>query len=230
MISATGLSCGYGKNQVLFDVDFVAGSKVTAIIGANGSGKSTLLKAVCSLCDIYSGTIRYNDKDITKAQTHHISKMGISYMPQTCNVFYDLSIYDNLAVASMPGRPNLDGVFELFPDLARYKGTRAANLSGGQRQMLAMAMAYSKRPQVMLYDEPTANLSPKNAKMVLDKIKQLQQVRGNCTVLVEQNVTSALEISDNVYLFAGGRVVYEGSPQRLLSDPDLAKKYLGLES
>ncbi len=228
VIRTSKLSGGYDKKQIIFDVDFIAANQITAVVGANGSGKSTLLKSICGLCDVHSGSITLHDKNIVDTNTHEITGLGISYMSQTDNVFSELSVHENLVIANMPSTPDADYIFDNFPDLKPLYCHKARQLSGGQRQLLAMAMTLSKKPQVMLFDEPTANLSPKNAKAVLEKIKEMQRLLGNCTILVEQNVKAALEICDRCYLLAGGRVAYEGDPQKLLSDPDLAKKYLGV--
>ncbi len=228
-ISIKSLSCGYGKNHVIHDVDFVAENQITAIIGANGSGKSTLLKSICGLCDIYGGEINLGKKSITGLATHKVIHLGVSYMAQRDNVFSDLSIHENLIVSNSLDALNLDDIFDMFPALYRHKKKKANDLSGGLRQLLAMAMIITKNPGVILFDEPTANLSPKNSKMILDKIRQIQKRLGNCVILVEQNVHSALECCDKVYLLAGGRVVYSGGPQKLLSDSELGKKYLGID-
>lgn len=228
-MSTRRVSGGYGKNRVLFDVDFVAKNEITAVIGANGSGKSTLLRSMCSLCDVYSGQILLHDHNITNTPTHKITNLGISYMQQTNNVFSELSVYENLVIANMPDDPNPECISDVFPDLALLQRRKARQLSGGQRQLLAMAMALAKKPKVMLFDEPTANLSPKNAGIVLQKVKEMQHRLGNCVIIVEQNVQAALDLCDKCYLLSGGKVTYHGDPQKLLADPALLQKYLGVK-
>lgn len=221
------LACGYGKNQVLHGVDFSADfSKITAIVGSNGSGKSTLLKALFGLCDVKSGSIRALGRDITHIPTHAILNYGISYMAQRKNVFQDLTLRENLAVVA--GRHRADRAMDHFPELLPFLDRPAMTLSGGQRQLLAMAMILVHNPKIMLFDEPTAALSPKNADIIIEKIKDLNAEHDNCIVLVEQNVKYALRNCDKVYLLASGNVVYGGDPETLLHDEDLASKYLGM--
>ncbi len=221
------LVCGYGKNRVLHNVDFSANTdELTAIVGSNGSGKSTLLKAIFGLCDITSGSIMARGKNITRVPTHDILKHGISYMAQRKNVFQELTLLENLSVVG--GRANADQAMDHFPELKPFLGRPARTLSGGQRQLLAMAMMLINKPYVMLFDEPTAALSPKNADLIIAKIRKINEENNNCIVLVEQNVMQALNYCDRVYLLASGNVVYSGDPQVLLEDKDLASKYLGL--
>lgn len=227
-IQIENLICGYGKNQVLHGVDFAAEmSKMTAIVGSNGSGKSTLLKSLFGLCDVKSGSINALGKDITHIPTYSILKFGISYMAQRKNIFQDLTLRENLAVVT--GNKNAEDAMDHFPELVPFLDKPAATLSGGQRQLLAMAMILVHKPKIMLFDEPTAALSPKNAHIIIEKIKQLNATHDNCIVLVEQNVKEALENCDKVYLLASGNVVYSGDPKTLLNDKDLASKYLGVK-
>lgn len=226
-ICIENLVCGYGKNQVLHGVDFGANAaELTAIIGSNGSGKSTLLKAIFGLCDISSGTITALGEDITRIPTYDILKHGISYMAQRKNIFQDLTLLENLSVVG--GRKGIHKAIDPFPELRPFLGRQASTLSGGQRQLLAMAMMLINKPQVMLFDEPTAALSPKNADIIMDKIREINKEHDNCIVLVEQNVRRALDYCDKVYLLASGHVVYSGDPVTLMNDKDLASKYLGM--
>ena len=228
-IEIKDLVCGYGKNQVLHGVDFDADlSKITAIVGSNGSGKSTLLKALFGLCDVKSGSIHALGRDITHVPTHAILGYGISYMAQRKNVFQDLTLRENLAVVA--GLRNAEQSMDHFPELLPFLDRPAMTLSGGQRQLLAMAMALVHKPRIMLFDEPTAALSPKNADIIIGKIRDLNAKHENCIVLVEQNVKHALRYCDKVYLLASGNVVYSGDPTTLLEDKDLASKYLGMTS
>ena len=226
IISIKQLNSGYGKLQILHDVDFAAQNNLTIIVGANGSGKSTLLKSIYGLCDVYGGTITYKDKQIQNIAPHMLATLGISYMPQRNNVFFELTIQENLIIANH--NIDFEHIFELFPVLKKYLYKKATVLSGGQRQLLAMAMALATSPSILLLDEPTANLSPKNAGMVLDKIKEIRQKLNCCVIMVEQNVLDSLKICDVCYLFSGGSVIFHGDPQQLLSDKSLGKKYLGM--
>ncbi len=234
VIDVSDLNSGYVNSHILFGVDFEAKTKeITVIIGPNGSGKSTLLKSIFGLCDVYSGQIRYNNEEITKMAPHQIARKKIAYLPQTNNVFANLSIKENLFMASytldskvQPER--FSEIFETFPILKKYEKSKASTLSGGQRQMLAMAMALVCLPKVMLFDEPTASLSPKLADEVLSKIKQIRDDFGITVIMVEQNVKRALKMSDYVYLLANGKGVFKGSSEEILSHRQLGKLYLGI--
>ncbi|ABK77849.1 ABC-type branched-chain amino acid transport system, ATPase component [Cenarchaeum symbiosum A] len=221
VISTKSLHSGYGKKVILQGVDFEAGNGITVVVGANGSGKSTVLKSMVSQCDIMSGSVMLEGREITGMRPHRIARMGVCYMPQRSNVFQELTIAENLAISSGSSSAALD----LFPELDQGRGRKASQLSGGQRQMLAMAMAVTAHPKVLLFDEPTAALSPKNATAVFAKIREVQKALGTCVVLVEQNARSALEICDNAYLLVGGTVRYTGPPAELSAD---LRSYLGV--
>ena len=235
IISASKLNSGYVNSHILFGVDFEARPKeITIIVGPNGSGKSTLLKSIFGLCEIYSGKIIYGQHDdITGLAPHSVARKKIAYLPQVNNVFLHLSIMENLTIAgytldSKTHASRLPEIFETFPILKKYLKSKADTLSGGERQMLAMAMALIRRPIVMLFDEPTASLSPKLANEILDKIRQIRDEYGITVILVEQNVKRALKMSDYAYLLANGKSVFNGRSEELLSHPELGKLYLGI--
>jgi len=234
IINVSELNSGYGNSHVLFGVDFEAKEKqITIVVGPNGSGKSTLLKSIFGLCAIYSGDIRFSGKEITGFAPHEIARQKIAYLPQVNNVFANLTIRENLLMASYTLNSKefaarIPEIYETFPILKKYEKTKADSLSGGERQMLAMAMALIRQPKVMLFDEPTASLSPKLADEVLTKIKQLRDEFGITIILVEQNVKRALKIGDYVFLYANGKGVFQGKPQELLGHPELSKLYLGI--
>lgn len=234
IIQAHSLNAGYVNSHILFDIDFEAKQKeITIIVGPNGSGKSTVLKTIFGLCKVYSGKIIFHDDDITGMSTHQVARRKIAYLPQINNVFANLSIKENLLMAgytldSDTFSQRITQIFETFPILRKFEKSKSNILSGGQRQMLGMAMALIRRPEVMLFDEPTASLSPKLAQDVLDKIKQMRDDFGITIILVEQNLTRALEMGDRVYLFANGKNVFAGKPSELIKHPDLSKLYLGI--
>lgn len=234
VIHVNELNSGYANSHVLFGVDFEAKEKeITIVVGPNGSGKSTLLKSIFGLCTIYSGDIRFYGNNITGLAPHNISRKKIAYLPQVDNVFSNLTIRENLVMASYTldsktFLQRIPEIFETFPVLKKYEKAKADTLSGGQRQMLAMAMALIRQPKVMLFDEPTASLSPKLADEVLSKIKQIQNDFGITIILVEQNVKRALKMGDYVYLLANGKNVFNGKPEEILAHPELGKLYLGV--
>ncbi len=235
MIRIRNLNAGYGRLHILFDVSMdVRDREITVIVGPNGSGKSTLLKSIFGLTKIYSGSIDMDGVELTGLMSHEIAKRGVAYLPQVDNVFANLTVRENMMMAGYTIRDKAEvesrvrEVSEMFPIIRKYWERKAGTLSGGERQMVAMAMALIRRPKVMMFDEPTGNLAPKIAKEVLGKIVELRDSLGMTILLVEQNARRALEIGDKSYLLVSGRLMFEGDPQELLSHPELAKLYLGI--
>ncbi|MDI9644840.1 MAG: ABC transporter ATP-binding protein [Candidatus Verstraetearchaeota archaeon] len=235
MIELKGVNAGYGKFHVLFDIDlkFEKG-KATVVVGPNGSGKSTMLKTIFGLTSVYSGGVFFKGEEITGAPPHAVARMGIAYVPQVGNVFGNLTVKENLTMAgyTLPKKRIEDGIREVtsfYPFLKDFFGRKAGTMSGGERQMLAMAMALMRKPDAMLFDEPTANLSPKMATDVLNEIKRLRDDLGITVILVEQNAVKALKRGDRAVLMVGGRVNFEGAPEDLLNSPELGSLYLGIK-
>jgi len=228
------VSAGYGKLQILYDVNFTARPKeVTVIVGPNGSGKSTLLKTIAGYTTIYAGQVRFQEQDITGVASHRIARKGLAYLPQTDNVFAALTVTENLKLAghsvkSEPYQTRYERVSRLFPQLGSYARTKAFNLSGGERQMLAMGIALIRNPSAILLDEPTANLAPKVATQVLDAVSALAREVGLSVVVAEQNAKRALEMGDTAYLLVSGKNAFTGAAQDLLQHKELGKLYLGL--
>ncbi len=233
MIEIRGIHAGYNKSKIIFGVNFDAKkNEITAIIGPNGSGKSTLLKSIFGLTTVYSGQILYKDTNITNLQPHQVAK-SIAYMSQVKNVFTNLTIKENLIMAGYTldrktTRDRMPEIYEIFPILRKFEHAKAETMSGGQRQMLGMGMALIRKPEIMLFDEPTASLSPKLANEVLDKVREMRDDFGITVILVEQNIQRALTIADKVYLLANGKNIFEGKPEELLQRKALGKMYLGL--
>jgi len=204
-------------------------ASLTVIIGPNGAGKSTLIKAIAGLVPVSAGRVTLDGADITGIRPDQMGALGLAYVPQTDNIFRHLSIRENLALVlrQVPDRAaRLDELYALFPPLAGKQRDRAGSLSGGQRQMLAVAMALSGRPRVVLMDEPSAGLSPKIAAEVLDLARSLTG-QGVTVLLVEQNVKQALRVADHCYILAEGRNQLDGPAAAILSDPMVGEIYLG---
>jgi len=187
------------------------------------------------ITQVYSGKILFNGNDIARLPPHVVTKLGIAYLPQVSNVFANLMVKENLLMAGyILGKDEASRrsqeVLEDFPVLKDYLDRRAGTLSGGERQMLAMAMAMMRRPQIMLFDEPTASLAPKMALEVLNKIVGLRDDYGITVMLAEQNARRALEHGDKAVLLVSGRVMYKGDSKELLSHKDLGKVYLGIKT
>jgi branched-chain amino acid transport system ATP-binding protein len=236
MLKVDSISAGYGKLQILTDVSLEASpGELTVIVGPNGSGKSTLLKSVAGLATLYKGTVTMDGKELSGHPPYIIARWGLAYLPQTESVFTKLSVTENFKMAAyMVTRSEyesrLKDALEIFPQLRDYLGSKVVNLSGGERQMVAMSMALLRKPQVIMFDEPTANLSPKYATQVLNTIRALGKERGLTIVLVEQNAKRALEIGDKAYLLVGGRNAFIGTAKELVSQQELARLYLGMKA
>jgi branched-chain amino acid transport system ATP-binding protein len=232
LLTIEKLNAGYKTLQILFDVTITAPRNLlTVVVGPNGSGKSTLLKTVFGLTKIYSGKLFLDGLDITGLPPHKVAEQGIAYLPQVDNVFSNLTVYENLLIAGYGLKRDEDAVtdvLEMFPHLKTYRNRKAAEMSGGERQMLAIAMALIRKPKLMLFDEPTGNLSPKMATQILNVIKELRDSHGKTIILAEQNAKKALEIGDKAVLLVSGRPVYEGDSQTLLQHEELGKLYLGI--
>jgi branched-chain amino acid transport system ATP-binding protein len=207
--------------------------EIVAILGPNGAGKSTLVKAVTGLVPVSAGRVLLHGQDITRVPAHRMVFEGLAFVPQTENVFANLTIAENLELAAAllkAGRharhERLDPVYAMFPDLARQRTLRAGRLSGGQRQMLAVARALIARPRLLVLDEPSAGLSPK---LVGEVLAQLRSVResGVTVLLVEQNVKAALSVADRAAVLVEGRERIVAGSAELLGDPRMAELYLG---
>jgi branched-chain amino acid transport system ATP-binding protein len=209
----------------------VGEGEVVAVLGPNGAGKSTLVKAIAGLVPVTGGTVRLRGRDITRLPAHQMVRTGLAFVPQTENVFARMSVADNLrlAVGILPaGRREgrLDEMYRLFPDLAARPGLLAGRLSGGQRQMLAVARALVVGPAVLMLDEPSAGLSPKLTALVFERLAEIGST-GVAIVLVEQNARAALAIADRGIILVEGRERHEGPADGLLGDPAIAALYLG---
>jgi len=212
----------------------VTNNQIVVIVGPNGSGKSTLLKTIAGLASIFSGSIELDGLKITGMPAHTIAKMGLAYLPQTDSTFAHLTVLENLRMSGYTVRredfdSRLKSGLDMFPQLSSYLNSKVLNLSGGERQMVAMTMALIRKPKVIMFDEPTANLSPKLATEVLKKVAELPATLGLTVVLVEQNAKKALEIGDRAYLLVSGKKAFEGSAKELLEHEELSRMYLGLK-
>ena len=236
MLQVDGVSSGYGNLHILTDVSIRAEAKqVTVIVGPNGSGKSTLLKTIAGITTLYKGDVLLEGKSISGLPPHEIARRGLAYLPQTESSFTQLTVSENLRMAgytvqSSEFQGRLKEVSSMFPQIERYMKTKVQNLSGGERQMVAMSMALLRKPSVIMFDEPTANLSPKLATQVLDTVGSVARNLGLTVLLVEQNAKRALEMGDKAYLMVGGKRAYEGGAKELLAEGELAQMYLGLKA
>jgi branched-chain amino acid transport system ATP-binding protein len=204
--------------------------EIVAILGPNGAGKSTLVKAVAGLVPITAGRVLLHGQDITRVPAHRLVFEGLAFVPQTENVFANLTIAENLelaaAILKVDRRERLAPVYAMFPDLERQRGLLAGRLSGGQRQMLAVARALIARPRVLMLDEPSAGLSPKLVLQVLDQLRLVRD-SGVTVLLVEQNVKAALAVADRAAVLVEGRERIVATSAELRGDARIAELYLG---
>ena len=232
ILECNAVAAGYVKGlNILQGVDLVVyENEIVSIIGPNGAGKSTLLKAIMGLINISGGRFFIEGQEKTNLATHKIVNLGVGYVPQVANVFPSLTIEENLEIGSWSLKTNkknaLERIYEDFEILKDRKRDKAGNLSGGQRQILALARALITSPQILLLDEPSAGLSPVVINEVFAKVKEINE-SGVAILLVEQNAKRALSFSDRGYVLDQGRNAYQGSGEDLLNDPRVIDLYLG---
>ena len=231
ILECNGIAAGYVKGlNILQGVDLVVyEGEIVSIIGPNGAGKSTLLKAIMGLIKVSAGRFYINGIEKTNLSTHKIVMEGIGYVPQVANVFPSLTIEENLEIGSWSIKQKkeaLKKIYSDFPLLSERKKDKAGNLSGGQRQILALGRALITSPSLLLLDEPSAGLSPVAINEVFTSIKDIN-ASGVSILLVEQNAKRALGFSDRGYVLDQGRNAYQGSGEELLNDPRVIDLYLG---
>ena len=230
MLIADNISSYYGNIQALDNVSIeVNKGEIVSIIGSNGAGKSTLLKAIMGLIKVSAGRFYINGIEKTNLSTHKIVTEGIGYVPQVANVFPSLTIEENLEIGAWSvnnKKESIKNIYTNFPMLSERKKDKAGNLSGGQRQILALARALITSPNLLLLDEPSAGLSPVAINEVFDSIKGIND-SGVSILLVEQNAKRALAFSDRGYVLDQGRNAYQGKGEELLNDPRVIDLYLG---
>ncbi|HZW27627.1 MAG TPA: ABC transporter ATP-binding protein [Trueperaceae bacterium] len=225
LLEARGVSCGYGRLKVLHDVDLHVGrGELVVLLGANGAGKSTLVAALVGWLKPTSGSIAFKGRDVTALAPWSRSRAGLGVVPERGRVFGDLTVAENLEVA----RPTAEGlrrVHEVFPILAERRHQLARTLSGGQRQMLALARALAKEPELLLVDEMSTGLMPMLVAKLFAVLRRLADA-GLPILLVEQN-TKVLDIADRAYVMQTGSIILEGDAESLKRDEGVRKAYLG---
>ncbi len=233
LLEVQDIHAGYGKMEILRGVSLrVESGHVVSIIGPNGAGKSTVFKTLFGLLPVRQGQVRFDGEDVTNLAPADLLRRGLTYVPQGRNVFPLMTVEQNLRLGAYirPPSTELEGdiarVYEIFPMLREARGKRAADLSGGQQQMLEMGRALLLRPRLMLLDEPTLGLAPLVFKEIFRIIQNLQE-RGQTILMVEQNAAKALEISDYAYVLELGLNRFEGSGEAIRTDQRIRRLYLG---
>lgn len=234
LLTIADLVAGYEPEAPIVrgvSLDVMPGEIVT-VLGPNGAGKSTLIKAIAGLVPKFSGTVRLDEADITARPAHLLARQGLGFVPQTENVFTLMSIADNLRLAAdilpKPERATrIEEMYALFPDLARQRQLAAGRLSGGQRQMLAVARALMGRPRLLMLDEASAGLSPKYVGQVFAKLAEIRKA-GPTILMVEQNAKAALALADRAIILVEGRIAHQGKASEIANDPEIRALYLGI--
>ncbi len=231
ILAAEGLVAGYVPEvDILNGVDIrVNEGQIVTIVGPNGAGKSTLIKSIFGLLPPRKGTVKLRGEDLAGQPPHAITRRGMSYVPQLDNVFKTLTVEENLEMGALErggGEARIATMYELFPRLGERRTQDAGTMSGGERQMLAMARALMPDPRVLLLDEPSAGLAPAFVEAIFQKIADVNEA-GVTIVMVEQNARRALGMSDRGYVLELGQNRFEGPGKELLDDPKVAELYLG---
>ena len=231
VLEVQGVVAGYlPEVDILNGVSInVAEGEIVTVIGPNGAGKSTLIKTIFGLLRPREGSIVFRGEDISGSKPHDITSLGLSYVPQLDNVFKTLTVDENLEMGSLDTaktRDRMDRMYELFPRLGERKTQAAGTMSGGERQMVAMARALMPDPEILLLDEPSAGLAPAFVEAIFEKIEDINH-SGVTIVMVEQNARRALGMSNRGYVLDLGKDRFEGPGKQLLSDPKVAVLYLG---
>ena len=221
---------GYGSMDVLHDLSLeVEEGKIVTLLGPNGSGKTTMLRTIFGVLPPKGGKVFYNDQEITGTPPEKVARLGMSYVPQEHNIFAALTVQENLEMGAFirddDFRGRMEEVFEFFPDLTDRRKSRAGELSGGMRQMLAIGRALMLNPEMLLLDEPSTGLAPFLVEQIFERIQTLNK-QGVTVFVVEQNA-QALSCADRAYILEGGEKRAEGTAQELMNDEEIGKYYLG---
>jgi branched-chain amino acid transport system ATP-binding protein len=232
LLTVEGLNAYYGSAHVLQDVSFEIGDQAVAIVGRNGMGKTTLCASLMGISPPrVSGSARFDGQELVGMASHKIANLGIGYVPQGRRLFPSLTVDEHLRVSAGGNgdrRWTISSVYELFPRLAERKRNGGAQLSGGEQQMLAIGRALVTNPKLLIMDEPSEGLAPTIIEMLVETFKKLEQ-EGLRILLIEQNLGMATAIADRQLVMMGGEIAAETTAKELASDPELQRRYLGVE-
>lgn len=230
-LSATNMTGGYGGADIIHDCNIsVEQGEIAVVVGPNGAGKSTAMKAVFGMLELRSGSVVLDGRDITRMAPQERVRIGMGFVPQNRNVFVSLTVEENLEMGAFicdyDIGENLEQVYELFPVLREKRAQPAGELSGGQRQQVAVGRALMTRPRLLMLDEPTAGVSPIVMDDLFDRILEIANT-GIAILMVEQNARHALEIADHGFVLVQGSNRFTDTGQNLLADPEVRRSFLG---
>jgi branched-chain amino acid transport system ATP-binding protein len=232
VLEVEALRAGYGPAEILFGVSLkLARGEVAALMGRNGAGKSTTLKAIMGLLPPRAGQVRFAGQEIAGLPAFRIARLGLGYVPEDRRIFTDLTVAENLEVGRRAARGHAgwtpERLFEIFPNLAAMRGRRAAAMSGGEQQMLAIARTLMGNPDAVLLDEPSEGLAPVILELMADAVLRMKR-EGIAVLLSEQNFDFAAAVADRAYVIERGEIRYDGSMAALDADPALRAQHLAL--
>ena len=230
-LSCTNMTGGYGGEDILHDCNIeVDKGRISVIVGPNGAGKSTAMKAMLGMISLKSGNIILDNQNISKLAPQKRVAAGVAFVPQSMNIFSELTVEENLEMGAFLRKDNINGtiseIYELFPAMKEKRFQLAGELSGGQRQQVAVSRALMTSPKVLMLDEPTAGVSPIVMDEIFDRILQIKET-GVAIVIVEQNAKQALKIADYGYVLVNGENRFEGKGEELLNNQEVRKSFLG---
>ncbi len=228
LLKVRSLDAGYGRLQVLWDVSLaIEAQQIVALVGANGAGKTTLLRAISGMIAARCGSISFGEREIGGASIEAIVDLGIAHVPEGRRLFSGLTVRENLLLGGWPRRNrDLTRVLELFPLLGERMGQVASTLSGGEQQMCAIGRGLMSRPELLLIDELSLGLAPKTVDEIVARLPAIA-ASGTAVLLVEQDIDTALSVSEQAYVLETGRITRSGPSKDLLSDPSIQQAYLG---
>jgi branched-chain amino acid transport system ATP-binding protein len=229
MLHINNLHAYYGKSHVLHGVDFsVNAGEIVALLGRNGSGRSTTAKAIMGLVD-WEGDIRWKEQALHGQKTYEVAHLGIGYVPESRDVFPNLTVHQNLLLgqkgSGKGSRWSFDDMYAMFPRLKERQHTEAGVMSGGEQQMLTLCRTLMGDPDLIIIDEPTEGLAPKIVELVGEYLKKIKE-RGVSVLLIEQKLTIAMRISDRALVMGHGAIVFDGTPQSLNANINVRKEWL----
>jgi branched-chain amino acid transport system ATP-binding protein len=230
LLEVKDLNSYYGDSHILFDVSLnVNRNEVVALLGRNGAGKSTTLKSLMGVVTPRSGSIMFNGQDLAGKKSHVIAQAGMQLVHEDRRIFGSLNVEENIILAGITAsnRWPLDRIYEMFPRLKERRGNRGTDLSGGEQQMLAIARALVRDPEIILLDEPFEGLAPVIVRDLVNACRDLAAA-GQTIVLVEQNLAATLALAQRVYIINNGHIVHEGPALEIKKQPDVLQRYLGV--